>query len=131
MTLRRAAYAVFAALMALSAAVQLNDPDPALWVAAYGAVALVFAAAALGTAHRWLTISTFVVLALLAARSAPGFVEWITEHRGESIVGEMSAERPYIEETREFLGLTLAMLGLLGLMAWPPADRGDEASKTP
>ncbi|MEM1248656.1 MAG: transmembrane 220 family protein [Acidobacteriota bacterium] len=128
--MRRVVYAVFAALMGVSALVQLNDPDPMLWVAAYGAAALVFAAAALGTAHRWLTISTFVILALLAARSAPGFVEWLTQHRSESIVGEMSVARPYIEETREFLGLALAMLGLLGLLAWPPSADEEGSSAT-
>jgi len=106
--------------MATSAVLQLNDPDPALWVAAYGAATMAFGAGAIGRANNWLTGVTMLFLILLAARSAPGFFEWLTEHRGESITGEMSADKAYIEETREFLGLVIALGGLGAMLCWPP-----------
>lgn len=119
----RLVYALLALLMAISAVVQLNDPDPAVWVAAYGAATLVLAAAAAGRSDRRVTVAVILLLAVLAAAAAPGFVSWLTEHRGESITGAMSDDKPYIEQTREFLGLAIAV-GCLALLALrPPSSK--------
>jgi hypothetical protein len=50
-----------AALFALSAAVQWNDPDPWLWIAVYGASAVASGLAALERLPRSLAVTLLVV----------------------------------------------------------------------
>ena len=39
-----------------------------------------------------------------------GVLDWAEAHQAESIVQTMKAERPWIEETREFGGLTIILI---------------------
>ncbi len=117
---QRATFAAFALAMAAFAWLQLNDPDPALWVAVYALTAGVFTLAACGHSHRVLTWLNVALLGALALSVAPGFFDWMFEHDFESITGTMSPDKPYIEETREFLGLVIALALLAVLVAWPP-----------
>ena len=108
--------------MAVFGLLQINDPDPALWVAIYAIAAVVFFAATAGHTHRAVTLGVMVLMAILALRAAPGTFAWAFEHNFESITGSMSDDKPWIEETREFLGLAIA-LGCLGVLAlWPPSE---------
>ncbi len=102
------------AVFAASAIVQYNDPDPLLWIAAYGLAAVAAGRAVFGRYDR--SVIVLAALACLAGlvMSAPGFWEYLTQHETESILGEMTAEKPYIEETREFIG----MLITLAALAW-------------
>jgi Transmembrane family 220, helix len=110
------AFWVLAVVFALFAAVQYNDPDPLSWILLYGAVAVHFALAALGKMNRlavWLTLAAAVIW---AAALFPDFLNWI--RMGEpSIVETMKAEEPWIELTREFLGLVIVALGC-GFLLW-------------
>ncbi|MEO6039877.1 MAG: transmembrane 220 family protein [Saprospiraceae bacterium] len=94
----------------LFAALQYNDPDPLQWMLLYGGVALHFALAAMGRLYRpavWLWLA--VALAW-AAFLLPDFINWL--RMGEpSIVATMKAETPWVELTREFLGLLIAAAG--------------------
>lgn len=104
-----------AAVFAAFAVLQYNDPDPIQWILLYGGVAAHFAMSALGKMSRpavwvWLAAS-----AIWAATLLPDFINWI--RMGEpSIVSSMKAEEPWIELTREFLGLVVAALGCLFLL---------------
>ena len=110
------AYWTFAILFALFAIVQYNDPDPIQWILLYGGVAVHFGMAATGKLYRpalWLWLAATVVW---AATLFPDFINWI--RMGEpSIVESMKAEQPWIELTREFLGLIVAALGC-GFLLW-------------
>ncbi|MFN0013648.1 MAG: transmembrane 220 family protein [Saprospiraceae bacterium] len=100
---------VLAFVFVLFAAVQYNDPDPIPWIALYGIVAAHFGLAALGRTYRlaiWITLATAL---LWAISLLPEFVDWINMG-APTIVGSMKAEEPWIEYTREFLGLGLAAL---------------------
>lgn len=101
---------ILAVLFAVFAIVQYNDPDPLPWILLYGGVAVHFALAARGRLYRpavWLWLAAALVWAALLA---PDFVNWI--RMGEpSIVSSMKAETPWVELTREFLGLCLAAAG--------------------
>lgn len=88
---------VLAAVLAAFALLQLNDPDPVVWVVAYGLVALCIAAPphwAAGPGLNWLTAGVLLTLALL---SLPGFIGYLTSGDLGSIGGEMSNERPKLE----------------------------------
>jgi len=96
-----ATYVVFAAL-------QLNDPDPLVWVPLY----LVPAAATLAAAfHRlpawlgWALAAAYVALAV-----------WWWPARYDGLTGPMNPATT-VEEGRESLGLFIAAIGL-ALSAW-------------
>lgn len=97
-----------AALFFLFALVQLNDQDPLLWMLMYGYVGIVAALAAFGRHPLYLIwIGLLTALAWLATL-IPAFIDWL-RMGAPTIVGSMKAETPYIELTREFLGLALCI----------------------
>jgi hypothetical protein len=110
------AYWTLAVVFALFAAVQYNDPDPLRWILLYGLVAVHFVLAALGKLNLMAVWLTLAAAAIWAATLLPDFINWI--RMGEpSIVESMKAEEPWIELTREFLGLVVAALGC-GFLLW-------------
>jgi hypothetical protein len=103
-----------AAVMAAFALLQLNDPDPLVWVVAYGLVALCVAAPMTpdwSARSTWLTGGVLVALALGAL---PGFVAYLLSGDFASIAAEMSPDKPHVEPAREFLGVLIAALVLIG-----------------
>ena len=109
-------YWTLAVVFALFAALQYNDPDPIQWILLYGGVAVHFAMAALGKMNRTAVWLWLAASAIWAATLFPDFMDWI--RMGEpSIVESMKAEQPWIELTREFLGLVVAALGC-GFLLW-------------
>jgi len=104
-----------AALFALSAALQLNDPDPVLWFLAYAAVALLWGVAAFGRYYRPFTAVLLLMLTVWMITLVPDFVAWINMGM-PTIVGSMKAEAPHIELVREFGGLFLMVAALLYLL---------------
>ncbi len=90
-------------LLLCFATVQLHDPDPLIWVIAYGvaAASVVWPDIYLG----WLRIS-FGVLYLWAAI-------WLFPETYYG-VGDMVVDRPEIEQARESLGMMMAGLLILG-----------------
>lgn len=101
---------LLALLFAAGAAVQYNDPDPLIWMLLYGGVALVATLALFGKHILPVTLLVALACAVGLGWSAPGFIEYITGHTNENLMQSMSAERPYIEKTREFLGMLIAFL---------------------
>ena len=101
--------AVSAVLFLAFALVQLNDPDPALWVALYGLVAYYSAFNAFGRNRPVVGWALIVALTSMAFFTVGGFWQWLTQPEKSEIFGEMVYEKPYIEETREFLGTLIAL----------------------
>lgn len=108
-------YFFLALLFAAFAALQWNDPDPLLWILAYGVVALFFVLAARGRLPRWPPIAWTVLLGIWMLTMVPGFIAWV-RIGAPSITGSMKAEEPHIELVREFLGLFVAVLALVFLI---------------
>lgn len=106
---------LLAVLFALSAALQLNDPDPLLWFGAYAAVAVLWALAAAGHYYRSATVLLAAALTLWMVMLIPDFVGWLRMGL-PTVVGSMKAEEPHIELVREFGGLFLAVAALLYLL---------------
>jgi len=101
-------------LLLVFAAVQFNDPDPWLWILAYGVVgSLTIASVWKSWSTIWINILT-IIFAVTAAWYVPKIMQWVNEGM-PSIVGEMKATSPHIEWMREFLGLVLCMSVLLWL----------------
>ena len=99
-------------LYALFAYFQLNDPDPVLWVILYGIVALFSLTRVFGYYNLKLVIGMMIVLGIYSLIYVPGVIEWLGQPNKEELFGAMYKDKMYIEESREFIGLMIALAGL-------------------
>jgi len=100
----------------ICAALQYNDPDPYIWIPIYLYAAVCCWLAARGRFYpKAYLLGTFVYLIYAAYLffDKNGVISWAEEHNAESLVTTMKATEPWIEETREFGGLLIAMAGLM------------------
>jgi hypothetical protein len=103
---------VFAAVFFVMAGLQFNDPDPIYWIAVYSGTALVALSKALGRfSEFWAAIVIGGVIAGLI-HAVPGVLNFIEYGTFEELTGKMTASRPYIESTREFGELFIALVVL-------------------
>ena len=107
-------YIITSLLFLVFALVQLNDPDPWLWVSWYIFIALLSAFAAFGRYYRLWIIAALGLCMLGLLRLLPDFMLWIQDGM-PTIIASMKAENPYIELVREFLGLGISAVALLVL----------------
>ncbi len=109
--------------MLVCALLQLNDPDPLVWVGYYALVAVACTVAA----YRPLPAVLFWMLGAATAAglalTLPGFVDWLTRRPASDLWAPMSAERMYIEHSREFLGLLIAGACLVTVRRLSGRDR--------
>lgn len=105
--------ALLTVTFAAAAVVQLNDPDPVVWFCLYGLVAAILAMAMLGRFSNALTWGAGLVCAAGSLYLLPSVVELWTRHDVSMLLGPMSPDQPFIEESRESLGLLLAVAALV------------------
>ena len=104
--------AVFALLMFTMAYLQLNDPDPWVWVIMYcymGVVGLVSLSVGVPRMAMWVGLA---VALLWSAWLSPSVYELFVHHPAGDIMTGMSPDRPYVEEARESLGLLIGVLAM-------------------
>ena len=105
---------VLAAMFLLFAFVQVNDPDPALWILIYGSMAVVCIFAAFGRYYRVAFLILLAGFATYCFILLPGFTEWLRQENKSALFDDIAKmEHLYIEETREFLGLVICILVLI------------------
>ena len=107
---------IFCLLFVISAALQYNDPDPYIWIPIYmyGAVLCWLAFRNKFYPRAYLIgIIVYVVYAIGLFFWKNGVLDWMTKHNAEDIAATMKAEKPWIEETREFFGLILLIVALM------------------
>lgn len=100
-------------LFALFAVVQLNDPDPMVWFTIYGIIAIVCLVANFKKIPRILLWALILGLLVYSVTYFPYFRVWFNIDHKEELFGKMVYEKPYLEGTREFLGLIIAVLVLI------------------
>ncbi|MET0355727.1 MAG: transmembrane 220 family protein, partial [Cellvibrio sp.] len=98
------------------AGLQFNDPDPILWVSFYIICALVPGLLLFNKFYRPLFWAALAICSTEIIISAPGAYQYFLNMAHEPLMQSMNAEKPYIEECREFLGALIA-LGLVILSA--------------
>ncbi|MDH5602994.1 MAG: hypothetical protein OEY51_03620, partial [Cyclobacteriaceae bacterium] len=60
-----------------------------------------------------------IIFAVLAATLVPGVIDYFNASNYGEIFSEMAKERLYVEESREFFGLLIAMVPMVvGLVKW-------------
>lgn len=99
-------------LFLIFAVVQLNDPDGTLWFAIYLFVALICLISNFKTIPKPILIITIVGLILYSGFHFSLFIDYLQTDNKEEIFGEMVYEKPYLEGSREFLGLLIAAAGV-------------------
>ncbi len=96
-------------MFTLFAIVQYNDPDPIRWILLYSVAAISCFLFSRGVGIPILDYAGVAICLFGLVRLLPKLIEWIKMGM-PNIAGSMKAETPYIEFTREFLGLLLAGL---------------------
>ncbi|HCM46253.1 MAG TPA: hypothetical protein DIS98_01620 [Colwellia sp.] len=103
----------FSLLLIYVAYLQLNDPDPYFWVFLYLICAIV-PGISLFKPHK-LRMNLFASIAAFFCFTAMvmswhGSMEYLSLHfNNESLIQDMSPNKPYIEEAREFFGTLFAL----------------------
>ena len=95
------------------AALQYNDPDPYIWMPIYLLPAFLCWQASKGKYQfslYLLCIGICVMYAIYLFFDKNGVLSWAKDHASESLVNSMKAEKPWIEESREFLGLLIIVV---------------------
>lgn len=100
-------------IFAAFAYLQLNDPDGILWFIIYLIVALICLLNNFIKIPRILIILIRTSLLIYAGFHLSLFIEYLQTDNKEEIFGEMVYEKPYLEGSREFIGLLMAAFAVL------------------
>ena len=97
--------------------VQVNDPDPVIWILIYGAMAVVSIMAIFEFYPMKFLIGLLVFYRLYSLFFIRGVLEWLKQDNKAMLFDDIAKmQHPYIEETREFLGLFICITVLIVYM---------------
>jgi len=92
---------------------QLNDPDPALWIVIYGVMAVFCIAAMFEVYSRKAILAVIIIYGIYSLFYIPGVMEWMRQEDRSALFDDVAKmEHLYIEESREFLGLLICIIVL-------------------
>jgi hypothetical protein len=97
---------------------QYNDPDPLLWMALYGYIAVLLALGIFNIYNKFLIAAGLLIYFAGAIYLFPSVIEWLTKENGKNFMQSMNNEKMYIEETRECAGLLICFACTL-LLIYP------------
>ncbi len=106
----------FCLLFIVFAALQYNDPDPYLWIPIYLYTALLCWLAFKNRFYPFayiFGIIGYLIYGIFLFFTKDGVGDWFTQHHAENIVATMQAQKPWIEDAREFFGLLILIVVLL------------------
>lgn len=104
---------VLATMFFIFAIIQLNDPDPIIWFSIYLVVALISIISNYKKIPVYIVWTLIIGYLLYAGLHFYYFIDWVQTEQKDEIFGEMVYEKPYLEGTREFIGLVMAAGALL------------------
>ncbi|MCF7569023.1 transmembrane 220 family protein [Sabulilitoribacter arenilitoris] len=100
-------------IFAAFAYLQLNDPDGVLWFVIYLSVALICLLNNFTNIPRLIILIVSISLLIYSAFHFSLFIEYLQTDNKEELFGEMVYEKPYLEGTREFIGLLMAAFAVI------------------
>ncbi|MFO7258764.1 MAG: transmembrane 220 family protein [Bacteroidota bacterium] len=111
---------ILAVMFVIFAFVQVNDPDPLIWIVIYGLLAASCVLAAFKVFMPKATAVLAVILIAYAVSFFPGVQEWMKSDDRSLLFDDIAKmQYPYIEESREFLGLLICVAVLaMHLVRW-------------
>lgn len=107
---------ILSIIFLLFALVQMNDPDPFIWVAIYGLIAIFFAISNFRDIPKIIIQVLIIGLVLFALYHVGHFYDWLLSNDKSELFGDMIYDKPYVEGTREFMGLIIATGALIYLL---------------
>jgi hypothetical protein len=116
---------LLAAMFLVFAFVQINDPDPLVWILIYGAMAVVSVMAIFEYYPTRFLAALLVALVGYGFFYADGVLEWLRQDDKSALFDDIAKmEHWYIEEAREFLGLLICVTVLAGHLLLARRKRG-------
>ena len=100
-------------LFGLFAVFQLNDPDPVHWVLIYACVAIICLLSNYVDISKGVIWVLFFGLLIYSGIHFMYFMDWLQTDNKSEIFGEMVYEKPYLEGSREFLGLLMGAIAVI------------------
>jgi amino acid transporter len=105
---------LLAAMFLVFAFVQVNDPDPAIWILIYGIMAVFCIMAIFEFYPKKFLIGVLVLYALYSLVYLPGLAQWLrSDNKADLFDNIAKMENLYIEESRESLGLFICIIVLV------------------
>lgn len=107
---------IFCLLFIVFALLQINDPDPYLWIPIYGYASLISFLNARNKYDGFANYALVIFCVLYGIKllwSNNGVISWYQQHDAENLVQSMKATKPWIENTREFGGLLIIMISVI------------------
>lgn len=103
-----------AVLFVVLAFLQINDPDPVIWIIIYGAMAVVCIMAAFGYYYIKILIAILIIFIAYGLTFLPGIMVWLKQDDKSMLFDNIAKmQHAYIEESREFLGLFICIIVLI------------------
>jgi hypothetical protein len=105
---------ILAAIFLLFAFVQVNDPDPLIWIFIYGAMAVLAILAMFNVFFRKAILVMLILYIGYSMMYIGGVREWLQQENKADLFSDVAKmQHPYIEEAREFLGLWICIVVLI------------------
>ena len=105
---------VLAAMFVVFAFVQINDPDPVIWILIYGVMAVACVLAAFGRFYPKVLLGILVIFIAYSFVYLSGVMEWLRSENKSLLFDDIAKmQYPYVEESREFLGLFICIIVLI------------------
>jgi hypothetical protein len=105
---------ILAVMFLVFAFLQINDPDPLLWIGIYGALAVICVLAAFRIYSRAAMVVLSGLLLVYGYFLLPGAQEWWAQEDRSALFDDVAKmEHLYIEEARELLGLLICIVVLI------------------
>ncbi len=105
---------ILAVLFFVFAVLQLNDPDPWIWVGIYGVIGVLCGLTAKSYYFPKVILGAILLTIFGIGWYLPDFINWLDTGMN-SITSSMKAETPHVELIRECLGLVLVLATLTWL----------------
>lgn len=104
---------LLAVMFLVFAFLQINDPDPLIWILIYGVMAVYCIMAIFSFYPQKLLLATIAIYVLYGLSYINGVIAWAQSENPALLFSDVAKmDYWYIEEAREFLGL-LICLGIL------------------
>lgn len=105
---------LFAIMFLVFAFVQINDPDPVIWILIYGSMAVLSIMAVFEFYPHKFLIGLLVLFVAYSIVYIPGVLEWLGHDNKSALFDDVAKmQHLYIEESREFLGLMICIAVLV------------------
>jgi hypothetical protein len=105
---------ILGVMFLLFAFLQLNDPDPVVWILIYGVMSVFCIMAIFNFYPQKFLIATASIYVLYSLMFVGGVMDWLKSGDRSALFDDVAKmDHLYIEESREFLGLMICVAVLI------------------